>query len=126
VAPCSGRRAARSGDERRTRAGRRVRPAGGRARTGRGAAPLHPQFVAATIDKLAAPDAIFTADVGTPCIWAARYVHMNGTRRLIGSFNHGTMANALPHAIGAQASQPGRQVIALAGTAAWRCCSVSC
>ena len=85
------------------------------ARPGRGAAPLHPQFVAATIDKLAAPDAIFTADVGTPCIWAARYVHMNGTRRLIGSFNHGTMANALPHAIGAQGSQPGRQVIALAG-----------
>ena len=85
------------------------------ARPGRGAAPLHPQFVAATIDKLAAPDAIFTADVGTPCIWAARYLHMNGTRRLIGSFNHGTMANALPHAIGAQASQPGRQVIALSG-----------
>jgi pyruvate dehydrogenase (quinone) len=77
--------------------------------------PLHPQYVAATIDRLAAEDAVFTADVGTPCIWAARYVHMNGTRRLIGSFNHGSMANALPQAIGAQATYPGRQVVALAG-----------
>jgi pyruvate dehydrogenase (quinone) len=77
--------------------------------------PLHPQYVAATVDRLAADNAIFTADVGTPCIWAARYLHMNGTRRLIGSFNHGSMANALPHAIGAQASQPGRQVISLSG-----------
>jgi len=76
----------------------------------RNQSPLHPQYVAATIDRLAAADAIFTADVGTPCIWAARYLHMNGTRRLIGSFNHGSMANALPQAIGAQASQPGRQV----------------
>jgi pyruvate dehydrogenase (quinone) len=78
-------------------------------------APLHPQFVAATIDRLAAPDAVFTADVGTPCIWAARYLHMNGARRLIGSFNHGSMANALPHAIGAQACQPDRQVVSLSG-----------
>jgi pyruvate dehydrogenase (quinone) len=77
--------------------------------------PLHPQYVAATIDKLAAADAVFTADVGTPCIWAARYLRMNGTRRLVGSFNHGSMANALPHAIGAQASHPGRQVVALCG-----------
>jgi pyruvate dehydrogenase (quinone) len=85
------------------------------ARPGRGEAPLHPQFVAATLDRLAADDAVFTADVGTPCIWAARYLHMNGRRRLIGSFNHGSMANALPHAIGAQASHPGRQVVALSG-----------
>ena len=85
------------------------------AEAGRRSSPLHPQFVAATIDRLAATDAVFTADVGTPCIWAARYLRMNGSRRLIGSFNHGTMANALPHAIGAQASQPGRQVIALSG-----------
>jgi pyruvate dehydrogenase (quinone) len=77
--------------------------------------PLHPQFVVATIDRLAAADATFTVDVGTPCIWAARYLRMNGQRRLVGSFNHGSMANALPHAIGAQASQPGRQVIALSG-----------
>jgi pyruvate dehydrogenase (quinone) len=77
--------------------------------------PLHPQLVAATIDRLAADDAVFTADVGTPCIWAARYLRMNGRRRLIGSFNHGSMANALPQAIGAQAAQPGRQVVTLSG-----------
>jgi pyruvate dehydrogenase (quinone) len=80
-----------------------------------GNSPLHPQFVAATVNRLAAADAVFTADVGTPCIWMARYVRMNGARRLIGSFNHGSMANALPHAIGAQAAQPGRQVISLSG-----------
>jgi len=85
------------------------------ARDRRNDSPLHPQFVAATVDRLATADAIFTADVGTPCIWAARYLRMNGSRRLIGSFNHGSMANALPHAIGAQASSPGRQVIALSG-----------
>jgi pyruvate dehydrogenase (quinone) len=85
------------------------------ARPGHDGGPLHPQHIAATVDKLAAADAVFTADVGTPCIWTARYVRMNGTRRLIGSFNHGSMANALPHAIGAQAASPGRQVIALAG-----------
>ena len=67
------------------------------------------------IDRLAADDAVFTADVGTPCIWAAGYLRMNGTRRLIGSFNHGSMANALPQAIGLQASQPGRQVVTLSG-----------
>jgi len=85
------------------------------ARDRRNDSPLHPQFVAATVDRLAAQDAVFTADVGTPCIWAARYLKMNGTRRLIGSFNHGSMANALPHAIGAQASHPGRQIVALSG-----------
>ncbi|MFD0592393.1 thiamine pyrophosphate-dependent enzyme [Catellatospora coxensis] len=77
--------------------------------------PLHPQHVTAVIDRLAADDAIFTADVGTPCIWAARYLHMNGRRRLIGSFNHGSMANALPQAIGAQAEHPARQVVSLSG-----------
>ncbi len=85
------------------------------ARDRRNDSPLHPQYVAATIDKLAGDDAVFTFDVGTPSIWAARYLRMNGTRRLIGSCNHGSMANALPHAIGAQASHPGRQVIALCG-----------
>jgi len=85
------------------------------ATEGSGASPLHPQFVAATIDRLAADDAIFIPDVGTPTIWAARYLHMNGKRRLLGSFTHGTMANALPQGIGAQASQPGRQVVALSG-----------
>ena len=85
------------------------------ARPGRDRGGLHPQFIAATIDRLAASDAVFIPDVGTPCIWAARYLHMNGTRRLIGSFNHGSMANALPQAIGAQAAFPVRQVIALCG-----------
>jgi pyruvate dehydrogenase (quinone) len=85
------------------------------ARDRRNDSPLHPQYIAATIDRLADADAVFTADVGTPCIWAARYLHMNGARRLVGSFSHGSMANALPHAIGAQASHPGRQVVALSG-----------
>jgi pyruvate dehydrogenase (quinone) len=84
------------------------------ATEGRGS-PLHPQFVAATIDRLANDDAIFVADVGTPTVWAARYLHMNGKRRLLGSFTHATMANALPQGIGAQASQPGRQVVSLSG-----------
>jgi pyruvate dehydrogenase (quinone) len=76
---------------------------------------MHPQFVATIIDELAANDAVFTCDVGTPTIWAARYLHMNGKRRLIGSFVHGSMANALPQAMGAQAAYPGRQVISLSG-----------
>ena len=77
--------------------------------------PLHPQYVAATLDKVAAQDAIFTADVGTPVIWAARYLTMNGKRRLLGSFNHGSMANAMPQALGAQGAFPGRQVVSLSG-----------
>jgi len=77
--------------------------------------PIRPEYVAALVDRLAADDAVFTCDVGSPVIWAARYLTMNGRRRLIGSFNHGTMANALPHAIGAQTAQPDRQVVALAG-----------
>jgi pyruvate dehydrogenase (quinone) len=85
------------------------------ARDRRNDSPLHPQYVAATIDRLADRDAVFTVDVGSLVIWAARYLRMNGTRRLIGSFNHGSMANALPHAIGAQATEPGRQVITLSG-----------
>jgi pyruvate dehydrogenase (quinone) len=77
--------------------------------------PIHPQYVASVIDKLAAEDAVFTCDVGTPVIWAARYLKMNGKRRLMGSFNHGSMANAMPQAIGAQAAYPGRQVISFSG-----------
>ena len=75
----------------------------------------HPQYVARVVDELAAPDAVLTCDTGTPTVWAARYLTMNGRRRLLGSFNHGSMANALPQAIGAQASHPGRQVVALCG-----------
>ncbi|WP_230769993.1 ubiquinone-dependent pyruvate dehydrogenase [Sphingomonas sp. Leaf4] len=80
-----------------------------------GSGILHPQEVARVVSDLASDDAVFTADVGTPTIWAARYLKMNGRRRLIGSWNHGSMANALPHAIGVQASAPGRQVVSLSG-----------
>jgi pyruvate dehydrogenase (quinone) len=76
---------------------------------------IHPQYVAKLLDELAAENAVFSCDVGTPTIWAARYLHMNGKRRLLGSFNHGSMANALPQAIGAQVSYPGRQVISMSG-----------
>src|SRR5438309_231575 len=75
----------------------------------------HPQYVTRVVDELADESAIFTCDVGTPTIWAARYLTMNGKRRLVGSFIHGSMANALPQAIGAQISHPGRQVISLSG-----------
>jgi pyruvate dehydrogenase (quinone) len=77
--------------------------------------PIHPQAVAVAIDELADEDAVFLADVGSPVIWAARYLRMNGKRRLLGSFNHGSMANAMPQAIGVQASHPGRQVVTLSG-----------
>ncbi|MBO0677418.1 ubiquinone-dependent pyruvate dehydrogenase [Mycolicibacterium sp. S2-37] len=77
--------------------------------------PIRPEYVAGTVDRLAADDAVFTCDVGSPVVWAARYLRMNGRRRLIGSFNHGTMACALPLAIGAQTAFPGHQVVALAG-----------
>ena len=80
-----------------------------------GQKPIHPQYVAKVLDELAAEDAVFTCDVGTPTIWAARYLHMNGKRALIGSFTHGSMASALPQAIGAQLSYPGRQVISMSG-----------
>ncbi|HXJ85178.1 MAG TPA: ubiquinone-dependent pyruvate dehydrogenase [Candidatus Binatia bacterium] len=80
-----------------------------------GKKPIHPQYVARILNRLASEDAVFTCDVGTPTIWAARYLTMNGKRRIIGSFNHGSMANALPHAIGAQVSYPGRQVISMSG-----------
>lgn len=77
--------------------------------------PIRPEYVAAVANRLADDDAVFTVDVGSPVVWAARYLRMNGRRRLIGSFNHGTMACALPHAIGAQTAQRGRQVVAFAG-----------
>ncbi len=76
---------------------------------------IHPQYVAKVVNELAAKDAIFTCDVGTPTIWAARYLAMNGKRRLLGSFSHGSMASALPQAIGAQLVYPDRQVITLSG-----------
>jgi pyruvate dehydrogenase (quinone) len=84
--------------------------------TGRpGQRPIHPQYVAKVLNEVAADDAVFSVDVGTPVIWAARYLSMNGRRRLLSSFNHGSMANALPQAIGAQKAFPGRQVITMSG-----------
>ncbi len=80
-----------------------------------GSGVIHPQHVARLVSEQASDDAVFTCDVGTPTVWAARYLAMNGRRRLIGSFNHGSMANALPQAIGAQAAFPGRQVVSLSG-----------
>lgn len=77
--------------------------------------PLHPQYVARVIDELADDDAVFTVDVGTPSVWAARYLTMNGKRRILGSFRHGSMANAMPQALGAQAAYSGRQVVSMSG-----------
>ena len=77
--------------------------------------PIHPEYVADVLDDVAAGDAIFTVDTGMNNVWAARYITPNGRNRVIGSFIHGTMANALPHAIGAAFAQPGRQVIAMSG-----------
>lgn len=80
-----------------------------------GKAPVHAQYLAKTISDLAAENAVFTCDVGTQTAWAARYLKMNGKRRLLGSFNHGSMANALSQAIGAQAYDKNRQVVAMCG-----------
>ncbi|WP_088051921.1 ubiquinone-dependent pyruvate dehydrogenase [Virgibacillus dakarensis] len=76
---------------------------------------IHPQYLTKIVSDLASEDAVFTCDVGTPTLWAARYLKMNGKRRLLGSFNHGSMANAMPQAIGSQVAMPNQQVVALAG-----------
>lgn len=76
---------------------------------------IHPEFVAHVLDKLAAEDAIFTVDTGMSCVWGSRYINATGRRKMIGSFNHGSMANAMPQAIGAALARPGQQVIALCG-----------
>jgi pyruvate dehydrogenase (quinone) len=76
---------------------------------------IHPEFVAATINELADQDAIFTVDTGMCCVWGARYIDSTGKRKLLGSFNHGSMANAMPQAIGAALSHPDQQVIAFCG-----------
>jgi pyruvate dehydrogenase (quinone) len=77
--------------------------------------PIHPEHVAATLDELAGPDAVFTIDTGMCAVWGARYLRAAQGRRILGSFNHGSMANALPQAIGAQTAYPSRQVISLSG-----------
>jgi pyruvate dehydrogenase (quinone) len=80
-----------------------------------GRKPIHPQYLTKVVSDLAADDAVFSFDVGTVSVWAARYLKMNGHRRLLGSLAHGSMANAMPQAIGAQAAFPARQVISLSG-----------
>jgi pyruvate dehydrogenase (quinone) len=77
--------------------------------------PIHPEYAASILDEVASEDAVFTVDTGMCNVWAARYITPNGRRRVIGSFLHGSMANALPHAIGAQLAYPGRQVISMSG-----------
>jgi hypothetical protein len=77
--------------------------------------PIHPEYIADIIDQEADDDAIFTVDTGMCNVWGARYITPNGKREQIGSFRHGTMANALPQAIGAQQANPGRQVITFSG-----------
>jgi pyruvate dehydrogenase (quinone) len=76
---------------------------------------IHPEYLATIIDKLADNDAIFTVDTGMSCVWGARYINATGQRVMLGSFNHGSMANAMPQAIGVSLTYPGRQVIALCG-----------
>jgi pyruvate dehydrogenase (quinone) len=83
--------------------------------TAPGSSTIHPQYVTRLVSELASEDAIFSCDVGTPIAWTARYLKMNGKRRLVGSFNHGSMANSLLHSIGAQAAFPDRQVISMSG-----------
>jgi pyruvate dehydrogenase (quinone) len=77
--------------------------------------PIHPEYAAVVLDEEAPDDAVFTVDTGMCNVWAARYITPNGRRRVIGSFLHGSMANALPHALGAALAQPGRHVVAMAG-----------
>lgn len=76
---------------------------------------IHPEYVMSEIDKLASDEAIFTVDTGMTCVWGARYLQATGKRHLLGSFNHGSMANALPQAIGAALAYPEREVVALCG-----------
>ena len=85
------------------------------AESGPNSSIIHPQYVMRLVSELASDDAIFTCDVGTPIIWTARYLKVNGKRRIIGSFSHGSMANAMLQAMGAQAACPGRQVISMSG-----------
>ncbi|MQY04786.1 pyruvate dehydrogenase [Actinomadura macrotermitis] len=77
--------------------------------------PIHPEYIAGILDEVADDDAVFTVDTGMCNVWAARYLTPNGRRRVMGSFVHGSMANALPHAIGAQLAEPHRQVVSMSG-----------
>jgi len=76
---------------------------------------IHPEAVASLINDFASEDAIFTCDTGMCNVWSARYIKANGKRKMIGSFIHGSMANAMPHAIGASLARPDHQIVALCG-----------
>ena len=76
---------------------------------------IQPEYVISVVDELSSDDAIFTVDTGMTCVWGARYLQATGMRKMLGSFNHGSMANAMPQAIGAALAYPGRQVVALCG-----------
>lgn len=90
-------------------------PVGAYTRNAEHMKPIHPEYAAHILNEVASKDAIFTADTGMCNVWTARYIDPLGTRRLIGSFLQGSMANALPHAIGAQVAFPNRQVISVSG-----------
>ena len=90
-------------------------PIGAYTRNAEHMKPIHPEYAAHILNEVASKDAIFTADTGMCNVWTARYIDPLGTRRLIGSFLHGSMTNALPHAIGAQVAFPNRQVISVSG-----------
>jgi pyruvate dehydrogenase (quinone) len=77
--------------------------------------PIRPEYLVATLDRVASDDAFFSVDTGTPCIWAARYLRAGARRSIFGSFTWASMANAAPNAMGAQLASPGRQTIALCG-----------
>ncbi|MFE4206881.1 thiamine pyrophosphate-dependent enzyme [Streptomyces goshikiensis] len=76
---------------------------------------IRPEALAAAVDAYAAEDAVFTSDTGMATVWLSRFVTMRGSRRLIGSYNLGSMANAMPQALGAQFWAPGRQIVAFCG-----------
>ncbi|QUC57169.1 pyruvate oxidase [Streptomyces sp. A2-16] len=76
---------------------------------------IRPEALAAVVDRVAADDAVFTSDTGMATVWLSRFVEMRGERRLIGSYNLGSMANAMPHALGAQCLDRDRQVVAFCG-----------
>lgn len=80
-----------------------------------GECTIAPEYVATLIDRMAADDAVFCVDTGMCCVWGARYLHATGRRKMLGSFNHGSMANALPMSIGAAFARPGQQIVALCG-----------
>ncbi|WP_032393149.1 pyruvate dehydrogenase [Rhodococcoides fascians] len=77
--------------------------------------PIHPEFAASVLDDLADDDTVFTTDTGMCNVWTARYINPTGRRAFVASMLHGSMANALPHAIGAQFAHPGRQVVSISG-----------